>query len=254
MEKLYLILLGLQLLLTLLYAPVLLRERKEQKQRQRRLKSIRQKREKEEKQAEKPSKTPSIVGKSHFELSQSKPEDANGSQAIAAVEKAHTFADRNPESLGIDTTPDAKNEASGAVPAHELDQLFADDNAPFFQLPIELEDDFLLEDEEEPVEGAAQQSLASGASFEDLKEAFQTAQAETMPSEAQRLSAGNTLLQLRQTDMFEQLIAQGEHVKQNISRLLDESLADFHARHQPAVPVAAANEPSNSDFDIRDFV
>lgn len=52
--------------------------------------------------------------------------------------------------------------------------------------------------------------------------------------------------------MFEQLLSHSETVRLNIAKLIDESLAHYHARINHASIAQPTAEVS--DFDIRDYV
>lgn len=174
-----------------------------------------------------------IVGKSRFDLSASKP--------LAAKSEPHTAT--SPESENREEKPDifaSPNEVkpSAEVPPEELDEAFSDtppdeDNEPLdMDYPLEYDTTEGNEDEEETeeVEGTAQAALASGVQFEDLGNAVRTVNRNDEATSEQKQKAGNTLLEIRQTDMFEQAISGKPDARRIVTDLMAESLADFHRR------------------------
>lgn len=78
------------------------------------------------------------------------------------------------------------------------------------------------EDEEEEVEGTAQAALASGVQFDDLGNMVRTVNRKDEATSEQKQKAGNTLLEMRQTDMFEQVVSGKPDAKRIVTDLMAE--------------------------------
>lgn len=200
-----------------------------------------------------------IVGKSKFDLRASKP--------IAAIPEPH--AATSPKSGNPPQNPDIfvpPNEVkpSAEVPQDELDEAFSDtpppdeDNKPMdIDYPLEYETGEVNEDEpddeEEEVEGTAQAILASGVQFDDLGNAVRTVNKRDEATPGQRQKAGDTLLEIRQTDMFEQVVSGKPDAKRIVTDLMAESLAEFHRRKDREAGTAGSGKKAPDNFNVRDF-
>jgi len=96
----------------------------------------------------------------------------------------------------------------------ELDEAFSntpeEENEPMdIDCPLEFED----EEDELPEEDAA-------VKFEDLGNAIRTVNRKDETTPQERESAGNTLLEIRQTDMFEQLVSVEPEKRQTVAELI----------------------------------
>lgn len=206
-----------------------------------------------------------IVGKSRFDLSQAKPLAAKSVPLAATsvenekrAEDSHTFA------------PENKETSFKQIPQEELDEVFADtppdennDELLDIDYPLEYESDDTTDDEaddeeneEEEVKGASQAAFASGAKFEELGNAVRTVHKDQEASPAERQKAGETLLDIRGTDMFEQLVSEKPGAKEIIMQLMTEGLNAFYKRKDEE---KENNNKGNSrkvpdNFNIRDFV
>lgn len=194
-----------------------------------------------------------IVGKSRFDLNSSKPLNAKSEPLAATSPKSenlpeipNTFAPSNAEKPLV------------AVPQEELDEAFSDtspdkDNEPMdidYPLEYEMEDE---DEETEEVEGTAQAALASGVEFEDLGNAVRTVNKANEATPEQKQKAGNTLLEMRKTDMFEQVVSSKPDAKRIVTDLMAESLADFHRRKDKEAGAVGTEKKPPADFNIRDF-
>ena len=194
-----------------------------------------------------------IVGKSRFALSSSKPLTAKSEPLAATSSKSEnlpeipdTFAPSNDEKPSI------------VVPQEELDEAFSntppdEDNEPMdidYPLEYEMEDE---DEETEDVEGTAQAALASGVEFEDLGNAVRTVNKADEATPEQKQKAGDTLLEMRKTDMFEQVVSSKTDAKRIVTDLMAESLADFHRRKDKEAGAEGTEKNAPIDFNIRDF-
>ncbi|MDH6355847.1 hypothetical protein M2132_002197 [Dysgonomonas sp. PH5-45] len=199
-----------------------------------------------------------IVGKSRFDLSASKP--------LAAIPEPHTAT--SPKSENQVENPDTfapSNEIkrSAEVPPEELDEAFSDtppdeDNEPMdIDYPLEYEQTDVNEnepeDEEEEVEGTAQAALASGVQFDDLGNMVRTVNRKDEATDEQKKKAGNTLLEIRQTDMFEQVVSGKPDAKRIVTDLMAESLSAFYERKDKEAGTTGNGKKAPDSFNIRDF-
>jgi hypothetical protein len=203
-----------------------------------------------------------IVGKSRFDsealkplLSKSEPLAATSPKSENPVENTDTFV------------PPNEVKPSAEVPQEELDEVFSDtpppgeENKPMdIHCPLEYEPD--EENKEEPddddeeteeVEGAAQAALASGVRFEDLGNAIRTVHQTDEATPEQKQKAGDTLLEIRQTDLFEQVVSGKPDAKRIVSDLMAESLADFHRRKDREAGTSDSGKKAPDSFNMRDF-
>lgn len=194
-----------------------------------------------------------IVGKSRFALNSPKPLTA----------KSEPLAATSPKSENLPEIPDTfapsnDEKSSVAVPQEELDEAFSDtppdeDNEPMdidYPLEYEMEDE---DEESEDVEGTAQSALASGVEFEDLGNAVRTVNKADEATPEQKQKAGDTLLEMRKTDMFEQVVSSKPDAKRIVTDLMAESLADFHRRKDKEAGAVGTEKKAPVDFNIRDF-
>lgn len=194
-----------------------------------------------------------IVGKSRFDLSHSQPEATTSLKNEKDMEKPDIFV------------PSSEVKPSAEVPPEELDEAFSDtppdneDNEPMdIDIPLEYESDGDTEDETEEeeteeVEGTAQAALASGIQFEDLGNAVRTVNRKDKATPEQKQAAGNTLLEIRQTDMFEQLVSGKPDARETVTSLMAESLAAFHKRKDKETGSTGSGRKAPENFDIRNF-
>lgn len=199
-----------------------------------------------------------IVGKSTFDIKQSTPLTSNSKPLAASSPKTE-----NPIQ---NTDTFAPSKPTAEVPPEELDEVFSDtppddDNQPMdIDYPLEYESDDVAEDEPEDeeeteeVEGTAQASLASGVQFEDLGNAVRTVNRMDEATAEQKEAAGNTLLEMRQTDMFEQLVSAKPDAKGIVTALMTESLSAFYRRKDKEAGKTGNDKKAPDDFSIRDFV
>ena len=199
-----------------------------------------------------------IVGKSRFDLSASKP----------LISKSEPLATTSPKSENQEEKPDtfaSSNEIKrlAEVPPEELDEAFSDtppdeDNEPMdIDYPLEYEqadvNEDEPEDEEEEVEGTAQAALASGVQFDDLGNMVRTVNRKDEATPEQKQKAGNTLLEMRQTDMFEQVVSGKPDAKKIVSDLMAESLSAFYELKDKEAGTTGSGKKAPDSFNIKDF-
>ena len=200
-----------------------------------------------------------IVGKSQFDLNAAKPLTAK-SEPLAASSPKTENSQENPN---IFAQP---NEVKpwAEVPQEELDEAFSDtpppdeDNKPMdidysleYEQADENEDE--PEDEDEEVEGTAQTALASGVQFDDLGNMVRTVNRKDEATPEQKKKAGDTLLEIRQTDLFEQVVSGKPDAKRIVTDLMAESLSAFYERKDKEAGTMGSEKKAPDTFNIRDF-
>ena len=202
-----------------------------------------------------------IVGKSTFDLSASTPLAAKSEPLTATSLKSDNQAE-NPD---IFASPN-EVKPSAEVPPEELDEAFSDtppdeENEPMdIDYPLEYETTDENEDEPgdeeeetEEVEGTAQAVLASGVQFDDLGNAVRTVNRSEEATPEQKQKAGDTLLEIRQTDMFEQAVSGKPDAKRIVTDLMAESLSAFYERKDKEAGTTGNGKKAPGNFNIRDF-
>lgn len=200
-----------------------------------------------------------IVGKSKYEkaattplIPKSTPLATTSPENEKGIEKPDTFA------LPNEVKPSAE------VPQEELDEAFSDtppegDNELMdIDYPLKYEPDTTdepdnEEEETEEIEGTAQAALASGVQFDDLGNAVRTVNRKDEATEEEKQAAGNTLLEIRQTDMFEQVVSGKPDARETVTMLMNASLSAFHKRKDKESGIAGSGRKAPDSFDIRDF-
>ena len=200
-----------------------------------------------------------IIGKSKFQNTHLAP-------SITIPEPLTSISSKNEKRMEKPDTFALSNETkvSAEVPKEELDALFSDtpppneENLPLnIDFPLEYESDHTNEEEDEyeteELEGLAGAALASGVRFEDLGNVVWTVSQKGKANATQKKLAGNTLLEIRQTDMFEQLISGKPDAKEIVTLLMEQSLAAFHRRMEYKSDNTDSFDKVPDSFDIRDF-
>jgi len=192
-----------------------------------------------------------IMGKSTFDLRHSLPVATKPENQKNGIQKEDSFA--------------APSEVKPLirVPDKELDETFShnqDDNQLMdISVPLEYDsntDDDLLDEADEESWLPGNIILAEGSTFEEMGAAVRTVvhhQTATIPEKEQ---AGGTLLEIRQTDMFEQLVQNAPGRRDIVSEVINLHLAAYHRRldERTIVDHGSTNRETPGDFDIKDFV
>ena len=192
-----------------------------------------------------------IMGKSTFDLRHSLPEATKHENQKNGMEKENIFA-RPSEVKPLVRVAD-----------NELDQTFShatEDNLPMdISVPLEYDSNYddkdLVDDEEESLL-PGNVTLAEGSTFEQMGAAVRTVvhhQTTTLPEKEE---AGGMLLEIRQTDMFEQLVQGAPERKDIVSQVINLHLAAYHRRLNESI-IAGHNTTGGEvpgNFDIKNFV
>lgn len=199
-----------------------------------------------------------IVGKSKFEksattplLSKSEPLATTSPENEKGIEKPDTFAPANEVKPSAEIPPEELDKAFSDTPPDEDNELLDIDN------PLEYDSDEPYgtdyeEEETEEVEGTAQAALASGVQFNDLGNAVRTINRTKEATPKEKKAAGDTLLEIRQTDMFEQLVSKPD-ARETVTLLMNASLSAFHKRKDKEAGNTRSGRKAPDSFDMRDF-
>jgi hypothetical protein len=194
-----------------------------------------------------------IVGKSRFDLSSSKP--------LTATPPKSENPPGNPDKSALPN----EVKSSAEVPLEELDEIFSDkspeeDILMNIDYPLEYEeevregsDEDPEEEESEEVTGAAQATIASGVRFEELGNMVRTVNNPENATLEQKEQAGDTLLEMRQTDMFERLVSGEEKVKLALQLMDDRVNAFYKELDSKKGNAGKKNKPLPADFNTKDF-
>ncbi len=199
-----------------------------------------------------------IVGKSKYEksattplLSKSKPLATTSHENEKGIENPDTFAPANEVKPSAEVPPEELDEAFSYTPPDEDNELLDID------YPLEYDSDEPdgtddEEEETEEVEGTAQAALASGVQFDDLGNAVRTINRTKEATPKEKKAAGDTLLEIRQTDMFEQLVSKPD-ARETVTMLMNASLSAFHKRKDKEAGNTGSGRKAPDSFDMRDF-
>jgi len=201
-----------------------------------------------------------IIGKSGFDLRHSLPEATTLIKSEKREENTPIFAGGNAK----EDTPNTP----AVVPPDRLDQVFSStsseddsdeidlviDDKPEDESESDEDDDNKDYDESEDAEEAAGGSVATGVKFNELAGMLKTVDNHETATQEEKEEAGRVITEIRQTDMFEQVVSGEPKKKTVLSALMDEHFAAFHRRKREAGE--ETNEPTvkaPDNFDVRAF-
>lgn len=198
-----------------------------------------------------------IIGKSKFDIRQSRTEATTLINNKKENENASIFVEKEEKKTSV------------AIPLDKLDEVFSKDdlsdkdsneiNLEIENTPPEFEPDNDSEEidetegEEEDTEGRAGGSMASGLDFNHLANMVRTVETPDNASSEEKEEAGRVLVEIRNTDMFEQVVSGEPKKKVVVSSLIDDYFTAFHRKQQEA---GEWNEPivkAPKEFDVRGF-
>ena len=199
-----------------------------------------------------------IVGKSKFGkrastplISKLEPLATTSSENEKGIEKPDTFAPANEVKPSAEIPPEELDKAFSDTPPDEDNELLDID----YPLEYDSDEPYGTDDEEEEteeVEGTAQAALASGVQFNDLGNAVRTINRTKEATPKEKKAAGDTLLEIRQTDMFEQLVSKPD-ARETVTLLMNASLSAFHKRKDKEAGNTGSGRKAPDSFDMRDF-
>lgn len=207
-----------------------------------------------------------IVGKSKFDTrrsmpiaSKSMPLNATSPKNENTIEKPDTFAQPDEVKPSAKVTPEELDEVFSDTPPEDESELMDIDYPLEYESEEseESEESDEMDDEEEETEevgGTAQAALASGVKFEDLGNAVRTISRTKEATPEQKKAAGDTLLEIRQTDMFEQLVSSKPDARETVTHLMNASLAAFYKRKDKEVGNTGSGRKVPENFNMKDFI
>ena len=152
----------------------------------------------------------------------------------------------------------------------KLDEVFSTDNKTeenSDEINLEIEntppefepdndDDSDLDEEETEdadTEGVAGVSMALGLDFNNLASMVRTVETPDTATSEEKEEAGRVLVEIRKTDMFEQVVLGEPQKKVVVSSLMDDYFAAFHRKKREAGELDEPTDKAPKDFDIRSF-
>lgn len=195
-----------------------------------------------------------IIGKSKFTLRQSKPQATTLEINEKGIENASIFATENEQTAAEGTPGEVlqTQTGTGAISGQ------SEDNSGEIDLVIENEPEGELDTDEngdldtwesEAAEDETGGSMAQGIGFEELAGMVRTVETAESATTGQREEAGRVLVEIRKTEIFEQ-IASDEPKKKVVSSLMDDYFSAFYRRTE-VLPEGAVKAPT--DFNVRGF-
>ena len=198
-----------------------------------------------------------IIGKSKFDIRQSRTEATTLINNEKEKENASIFVEKE------------ENKTSVAIPLDKLDEVFSKDdlsdkdsneiNLEIENTPPEFEPDNDSEEideeetEEEDTEGRAGVSMASGLDFNNLASMMRTVETPDNATSEEKEEAGRVLVEIRKTDMFEQVVSGEPKKKVVVSSLMDDYFTAFHRKQQEAGELEEPTVRAPKEFDVRRF-
>ncbi|MBB4038193.1 MULTISPECIES: hypothetical protein [Dysgonomonas] len=198
-----------------------------------------------------------IIGKSKFDIRQSRTEATTLINNEKENKNASIFVEKEEKKTSV------------AIPLDKLDEVFSTDNKteensdeinleientpPEFEPDNDSEEIDETESEEEDTEGRAGVSMALGLDFNNLASMVRTVETPDNATSEEKEEAGRVLVEIRKTDMFEQVVSGEPKKKVVVSSLMDDYFAAFHRKQQEA---EVSNEPivkAPKEFDVRRF-
>ena len=197
-----------------------------------------------------------IIGKSKFDIRQSRTEATTLINNKKETENASIFVEKEEKKTSV------------AIPLDKLDEVFSTDNRTednsdeinleIENTPPELEPDYDSEEideteSEEDTEGRAGVSMALGLDFNNLASMVRTVETPDNATSEEKEEAGRVLVEIRKTDMFEQVVSGEPKKKVVVSSLMDDYFAAFHRKQQEAGVLEEPIVRAPKEFDVRKF-
>lgn len=194
-----------------------------------------------------------IIGKSKFDLRQSRTEATTLINSEKEKENASIFVEEE------------EKKTSAAIPLDKLDEVFSNDdlsdkdsneiNLEIENTPPEFEPDNDSEeiDEEEDTEGRAGVSMASGLDFNNLASMMRTVETPDNATSEEKEEAGRVLVEIRKTDMFEQVVSGKPKKKVVVSSLMDDYFSAFQRKQREAEEIVEPTVKAPTDFNVRNM-
>lgn len=198
-----------------------------------------------------------IIGKSKFDIRQSRTEATTLINSKKEKENASIFVEKEEKKTSV------------AIPLDKLDEVFSNDNLsdkdsneinleientpPEFEPDNDSEEIDETESEEEDTEGRAGVSMALGLDFNNLASMVRTVETPDNATSEEKEEAGRVLVEIRKTDMFEQVVSGEPKKKVVVSSLMDDYFAAFHRKQQEAGELEEPAVRALKEFEVRKF-
>ena len=198
-----------------------------------------------------------IIGKSKFDIRQSRTEATTLINNKKENENASIFVEEEEKKTSV------------AIPLDKLDEVFSTDNKteensdeinleientpPEFEPDNDSEEIDETESEEEDTEGRAGVSMALGLDFNNLASMVRTVETPDNATSEEKEEAGRILVEIRKTDMFEQVVSGEPKKKVVVSSLMDDYFTAFHRKQQEAGVLEEPTVRAPKEFDVRGF-
>jgi hypothetical protein len=208
-----------------------------------------------------------IIGKSGFDLRHSLPQATTLRESEKRAENDSTFADGN--------DPAGEEKPSARIPDDKLDRMFSSppaddpgdidimiDDRPGPGEEVEADgyadnlDTDESEDDREDADDTATTGtpMATGLGFHELSGMSRTVNNPAAATPQERHEAGRVLVEVRQTDLFEQVVSGKPEKKQTAGSLMDDFIAAYNRKKREA---GEWNEEQSvkapGDFNPRSF-
>lgn len=197
-----------------------------------------------------------IIGKSKFDLRQSRTE---------ATTLINNEKERGNASIFVE---EEEKKPSATIPLDKLDEVFSTDNKTeensneinleIENTPPEFEPDndseeIDEEETEEDTEGRAGVSMASGLDFNNLASMMRTVETPDNATSEEKEEAGRVLVEIRKTDMFEQVVSGKPKKKVVVSSLMDDYFSAFQHKQREAEEIVEPIVKAPTDFNVRNM-
>ena len=197
-----------------------------------------------------------IIGKSKFDLRQSRTEATTLINNEKEKENASIFVEEE------------ERRTSATIPLDKLDEVFSNDdlsdkdsneiNLEIENTPPEFEPDndseeIDEEETEEDTEGRAGVSMASGLDFNNLASMMRTVETPDNATSEEKEEAGRVLVEIRKTDMFEQVVSGKPKKKVIVSSLMDDYFSAFQRKQREAEEIVEPTVKAPTDFNVRNM-
>lgn len=197
-----------------------------------------------------------IIGKSKFDLRQSRTEATTLVNSEKRIENAVIFAAEStkeapviPPSVESETLLSHENMTDEN--SNEID-LIIENTPPEFEPEYDNDDVDEEETEDEDVEGVAGVSIALGLGFDDLADMVRTVERADGATSKEKEEAGRVLVEIRKTGMFDQVVSD-EPKKRVVTALMDDYFAAFNRKKREAQEMDEPIVKVPKDFDVRSF-
>ena len=197
-----------------------------------------------------------IIGKSKFDLRQSRTEATTLIHNEKRIKNEPIFADENKKNTPV--TPPLVESETVLSDENMTDEnsneinLVIENTAPEFEPEYNNEEIDEEETEDEDTEGVAGVSIALGLGFDELAGMVRTVDNNEEASTEEKEEAGRVLVEMRKTEVFGQ-IASDEPKKKVVSALMDDYFTAFHRKKREATVTGEPVVKAPRDFDLRSF-